>query len=256
MFRIANDLRFAAGRTPYKTYLYFVFWEGDRGPCSDPVDRAPYPHPSAPAPAYPLRPDEISTITGPCCTISSARRPLHRHRPTAAMAALNEPTRVRMPAGIDLARARARYAIRDSLNLTCHRLPKQATTPAFPNWVRRPARLFTDMHQRLAATLSGNSEHAASKPPGRPGPNWMSLAGVRDALRGRRYGDSCGAGPDRCGVRRSAMILLPWTPTLSPGREKRLLAQARLARFARCMADDGIEAGTRYACAGIARRPR
>ena len=36
LFRIANDLRFAKGKPPYKPHLDIAFWQGDRGPRTDP----------------------------------------------------------------------------------------------------------------------------------------------------------------------------------------------------------------------------
>jgi hypothetical protein len=56
-----------------------------------------------------------------------------------------------------------------------------------------------------------------------------------------RYGGHCGAGFDRCGVRRSAVISLPLDAYILSGHEKSLLVQARMTLFARCMADHGIE---------------
>jgi uncharacterized protein (TIGR02453 family) len=138
LFRIANDLRFNRDRPPYKPYLDFAFWDGDTGPRTDP------------ALILRLSPHEVLLGVGvPALTGQRLRRyraaladPNRLAQLDAAAetlieagAELSEPTRARVPAGLDRTGPVARYAARDSIYLTRRfALPDEVTTPYFPEW--------------------------------------------------------------------------------------------------------------------------
>lgn len=157
IFRIANDLRFTPGRPRYKTHLDFAFWEGDRGPRSSPALILRL------TPTHVLLGAGVPTLTGPA---------LHRYRAAladrprladldaatdrllATGAHLSEPTRVRIPAGVDAVGPAARYAIRDGFYLTRrYPRPKAASTPTFPAWCTDRLEPFAPIHRWLADTI-------------------------------------------------------------------------------------------------------
>lgn len=157
MFRIANDLRFSPGRPPYKTHLDFAFWDGDRGPRTDPalIIRL--------APTYVVLGAGVPALTGPdlrryrAALADTARLAVLDGAATGMLnagAELSERSRARVPAGIDPAGPAARYAVRDGFYLTRrYPRPAQATTPAFPDWCADRLEDFAAVHHWLTTTL-------------------------------------------------------------------------------------------------------
>ncbi|WP_203789747.1 DUF2461 family protein [Paractinoplanes rishiriensis] len=153
LFRIANDLRFAPDRPPYKPHLDFVFWEGPNGPKRDP--------------ALILRIGAAEILLG--CGVMPRSGPalaayrgalrddarvadLNRHvtRLQDSGAELSEPTRRHHPAGFDPAGPAARFALRDGWHLV-NRYPHPAeiTTPALVNWCADRFVPFAPVHSWL-----------------------------------------------------------------------------------------------------------
>jgi uncharacterized protein (TIGR02453 family) len=158
MFRIANDLRFAHGRPPYKTHLDFAFWEGEGGPRRDPALILRL------TPTHVLLGAGVPALTGAGLQRYRAalRDPVRLAELDSAVddllttgAELSEPTRARAPAGIDPAGPAGRYAIRDSLYLTRRfPRPKAATTAGFPQWCARRLEPFGPVHRWLVRALT------------------------------------------------------------------------------------------------------
>jgi uncharacterized protein (TIGR02453 family) len=156
LFRLANDLRFAPDRPPYKPHLDIAFWEGPNGPRVDPaliLRIAPavihlgcgvMPRTGAALDAYrtALRDDALAAA-------------LDRHVTGLLTdgAELSEPTRRRLPAGFDPAGPASRFAVRDGFHVV-RRVPHppEITTAAFVAWCADRLAPFAPVHRWLAAT--------------------------------------------------------------------------------------------------------
>jgi uncharacterized protein (TIGR02453 family) len=152
LFRIANDLRFAPDKPPYKPHLDLAFWDGPNGPRVDP------------ALILRIAPAEIHLGCGVMprsgAALDAYRKALHddaadldRHV-TALLAdgaELSEPTRRRVPAGFDPDTPAARFAVRDGFHVV-RRLahPAAITTPAFAGWCADRLAPFAPVHRWLA----------------------------------------------------------------------------------------------------------
>ena len=158
LFRIANDLRLATGKPPYKPHLDIAFWQGDTGPRKDP--------------SFILRITAtqvhlgtgVFALTGPA--LDRYRTALHDpalvadlDAAVAALAAtgaeLSEPTRARPPAGFTATEPAGRYAVRDGFHIV-RRLPHPETiaTTRFVTWCADRLTPFGPVHQWLARCLS------------------------------------------------------------------------------------------------------
>jgi len=183
LFRIANDLRFAKSKPPYKPHLDLAFWQGDSGPRRDP------------SVILRITPTEVHLGAGVFALTGVA---LERYRTAlrdpalvaeldtavttlaAAGAELSEPTRTRPPSGFNPAEPAARFAVRDSLHVI-RRLPHPAaiTTAQFVAWCADQITPFRPLHQWLtrrvgAPTLTALKElpsyadRATARPRDRP----------------------------------------------------------------------------------------
>jgi uncharacterized protein (TIGR02453 family) len=156
LFRIANDLRFAPAKAPYKPHLDLAFWEGPNGPRLDP------------ALILRVAPTEIHLgcgvmpQTGPA--VNAYRAALHddaraadldRHVTALAIdgAELSEPTRRRLPAGFEADGPAARFAVRDGFHVV-RRFPHppEIVTNAFVEWCADWLTPFAPVHRWLAGT--------------------------------------------------------------------------------------------------------
>jgi uncharacterized protein (TIGR02453 family) len=160
LFRIANDLRFAKGKPPYKPHLDFAFWEGEAGPRHDP------------AVILRITPTEIHVGAGVFALTGAAldryraslrvpARAAELHTAVAALletgAELSEPTRVRPPAGFTAADPAGRFAVRDGFHVTQRRPhPAAITTAHFVAWCADRLAPYAPIHRWLLTTTSGN----------------------------------------------------------------------------------------------------
>jgi uncharacterized protein (TIGR02453 family) len=116
LFRIANDLRFAKDKPPYKPHLDLAFWQGDRGPRTDP------------SLILRITPAEIRLGAGVFALTGAALDHYRIALFDSALATeldktvstligdgaeLSEPTRTRPPAGFQPSDPAARFAVRD-----------------------------------------------------------------------------------------------------------------------------------------------
>ena len=155
LFRIANDLRFARDKQPYKAYLDVAFWEGSAGPRTDP------------ALILRITPTEIHLGAGVFALTGVAlgryRKALRDPdlaadldtRVTALLAdgvELSEPTRKRPPAGLDLPAAAARYAQRDGFHVVRrYRRPAAVSSGRLVSWCADRLAPFAPVHEWLTA---------------------------------------------------------------------------------------------------------
>jgi uncharacterized protein (TIGR02453 family) len=153
LFRIANDLRFANDKPPYKPHLDLAFWQGDRGPRTDP------------SLILRITPTEIHLGAGVYALTGTA---LGKYRialsdPALATeldedvstligdgAELSEPTRTRPPAGLQPAEPAARFAVRDGFHVV-QRFPHPEAigTAQFVSWCTDHLAPFQPIHQWL-----------------------------------------------------------------------------------------------------------
>jgi uncharacterized protein (TIGR02453 family) len=120
LYRIANDLRFAKDKPPYKAHLDFSFWQGSHGPRRDP------------SLLLRITPSEVHLgcgifgLTGPA--LDRYRDALRDPAALATLDAqivlllraggeLSEPSRARLPAGFHPAGPAARFAVRDGFQI-------------------------------------------------------------------------------------------------------------------------------------------
>lgn len=153
LFRIANDLRFAKDKPPYKAHLDFSFWQGPHGPRSDP------------SVLLRITPSEIHLgcgvfgVTGAALDRyrSALRDPAslagldaHVTALLGADAELSEPSRLRLPAGFHSADPAARYAVRDGFQVV-RRYPRPAvvTSAKLVNWCANKLAPFGPVHAWL-----------------------------------------------------------------------------------------------------------
>jgi uncharacterized protein (TIGR02453 family) len=154
LFRVANDLRFAPDKPPYKPHLDIAFWQGPTGPRLDPalilriaaaevhLGCGVMPQTGAALDAYrhALR-DEVRAAD------------LDRHVTSLLKggAELSEPTRRRLPAGFDPGRPASHFAVRDGFHVV-RRFPHPAEIngPAFVGWCADRLAPFAPVHQWLA----------------------------------------------------------------------------------------------------------
>jgi uncharacterized protein (TIGR02453 family) len=154
LFRIANDLRFAKDKPPYKPHLDMAFWQGDHGPRT------------GPSLILRITPAEIHLGAGVFASTGAA---LDRYRTAlrdpalvaeldtavtaliAAGAELSEPTRARPPAGFNPAEPAARFAVRDGFHVTQRmQHPAAITNAQFVAWCADRLTPFGPVHQWLA----------------------------------------------------------------------------------------------------------
>ena len=158
MFRIANDLRFAQNRPPYKPHLDFAFWQGPLGPRRDP------------SLILRITPTEIHlgadvfALTGAAldhyrAALRDPARAAELDNAVTALtdkgAELSEPTRVRPPAGFTPTSPATRFAVRDGFHLTQHFAhPATIVTAEFLTWCTDRLAPYTPIHQWLATGIS------------------------------------------------------------------------------------------------------
>lgn len=153
LFRIANDLRFAKDKQPYKAHVDVTFWQGDRGPRHDP--------------SFILRitATDIHLGAGVFALAGTARDRYRSALRDPALVAelheavtvvlntgaeLSEPTRTRPPSGFSSTEPAARFAVRDGFHLTrriAH--PAAITTAQFVVWCANQLTPFRPVHQWL-----------------------------------------------------------------------------------------------------------
>jgi uncharacterized protein (TIGR02453 family) len=168
LFRIANDLRFARDKPPYKPHLDVAFWEGENGPRRDP------------ALILRITPTEIHlgagvfTLTG--AALDRYRAALRETEPAAELdkavtalvdagAELSEPTRVRPPAGFTADGPAVRFAVRDGFHLTQRlRHPATLATADFVAWCTDRLALYAPVHRWLTANTGGSRTPARTVP--------------------------------------------------------------------------------------------
>ena len=156
LYRIANDLRFAKNKQPYKAHLDFSFWQGPHGPRTDP--------------SLLLRITPTGIHLG-CGIFGVAGAALDRYRralrdPTSlaaldaqvtallrAGAELSEPSRARVPPGFDPASPAARFAVRDGIQVI-RRLqrPAAVTSAKLVTWCADRLAPFGPLHAWLVRT--------------------------------------------------------------------------------------------------------
>ena len=155
MFRINRDLRFSKDKTPYHPHLDLAWWQGE--------------HPkTSPAFIMRIRADEVLTGVG---VFGFADASLERYRSavvdepgveleriigevTAAVpsAALSEPTRKRVPRGLDADHPRAHLLLHDGLHLSgVEPTPPSITTDAFADHIADRLAAYLDLHRWLVA---------------------------------------------------------------------------------------------------------
>ena len=145
LFRIANDLRFAKDKPPYKTHLDFSFWQGPNGPRTDPSLLLRI------TPTGVHLGCGIFGVTG--AALNRYRDVLHDPASLAALDArvtallraggeLSDPSRARPPAGFDPTRPAARFVVRDGFQVV-RRYPRPGAVTS--------AKLVTWCADRFAA---------------------------------------------------------------------------------------------------------
>ena len=153
LFRIANDLRFAKDKPPYKAYLDFSFWQGSHGPRTDP------------SLLLRITPTEIHLGCGIFGVAGAAldryRRALRDPTSLAALdaqvtallragAELSEPSRARVPAGLDPAGPAARFAVRDGIQVVRRfQRPAAVTSAKLVTWCADRLAPFGSLHAWL-----------------------------------------------------------------------------------------------------------
>lgn len=159
LFRLANDMRFAPDKPPYKTHVDAAFWEGDGKPRTEPalVLRLTATEVHLGAGAY--------ALTGPA--LDRYRSALANPRSAARLdqivdalvssgADLSEATRKRVPAGVDPTGPAARFAVRDGFHVTHrHPRPAAATTADFVEWCADRLNPYTALHRWFVQSLTG-----------------------------------------------------------------------------------------------------
>jgi uncharacterized protein (TIGR02453 family) len=157
LFRIANDLRFAKDKPPYRAHLDFSFWQGPHGPRSDP------------SLLLRITPTEIHVGCG-IFTVAGSTLDLYRsalHDPASlanlnanvtallgAGAELSEPTRARLPAGFDPASPAARYAVRDGFQVVRRfQRPAAVTSAKLVPWCADRLAPFGPVHTWLVENV-------------------------------------------------------------------------------------------------------
>ncbi|GIJ43972.1 hypothetical protein Val02_08580 [Virgisporangium aliadipatigenens] len=165
LFRIANDLRFARDRPPYKAHVDFAFWEGTGGPRRDP------------ALILRIAPAEVHLGAGAIgltgAALESYRTALHDTGRIVALdrqvtalladgAELSEPNRRRTPAGFDPTAPAAQYAVRDSFHIT-RRLPQPAeiTSCTFVEWCVERFAPFAPVQQWMTEVMATTDQRQA-----------------------------------------------------------------------------------------------
>lgn len=153
LFRIANDLRFAKDKPPYKAHLDCSFWQGPHGPRTDP------------SLLLRITPTEIHLG---CGIFGLTRAALDRYRgalrdPASlgaldaqvrallrAGAELSEPSRARVPAAFDPSSPAARFAVRDGIQVV-RRFPRPAavTSVKLVTWCADRLAPFRAVHAWL-----------------------------------------------------------------------------------------------------------
>lgn len=158
LFRIANDLRFAKDKPPYKPHLDVAFWQGQTGPRSDP------------SLILRITPTQIHLGAGVFALTGTAldhyRAALRDPTLAAALdttvtalqeagAELSEPTRARLPAGFTPDSPAARFAVRDSLHVT-QRFPhpRAISTDRFVFWCADHLTPYALIHHWLARHIN------------------------------------------------------------------------------------------------------
>jgi uncharacterized protein (TIGR02453 family) len=158
LFRIANDLRFAKDKPPYKAHLDFSFWQGPHGPRSDP------------SLLLRITSDEIHLGCGIFAvkgsTLDRYRNALRDPASLAGLdasvtallgagAELSEPSRARLPAGFDPASPAAQYAMRDGFQVIrrCRR-PAPVTSARLVTWCADRLAPFGPVHAWLVDNVA------------------------------------------------------------------------------------------------------
>ena len=138
LFRIANDLRFAQDKPPYKPHLDLAFWQGDNGPRTDPslILRITPTEIHLGAGVFPLTGtalDHYRTALRDSALIAELDETVSTLIGDGAQ--LSEPTRVRLPAGFKPADLATRFAARDGFHVV-QRFPHPAAvgTTQFVPW--------------------------------------------------------------------------------------------------------------------------
>jgi uncharacterized protein (TIGR02453 family) len=158
LFRIANDLRFAKGKPPYKPHLDVAFWEGPGGARRDPslILRITPTEIHLGCGVVPLGGAALEAYRA--ALLDDARAAdLDRHVSTllAAGAGLSEPTRRRPPAGFAPAGPAGRFAVRDGFHLVRrYRTPAVVTSSRFVGWCADRLEPFAPVHRWLVAVTA------------------------------------------------------------------------------------------------------
>ena len=150
LFRIANDLRFANDRPPYRPHVDVAFWEGAAGPRREPslilrvtpaeihlgCGVVPRTGPALEAYRTALRDDAGAAELDRAVTAL-----------VAAGAELSEPTRRRVPNGFAPTGPAARFAVRDGFHLVRrHPRPAAVTSPRLVAWCADRLAPFAPVH--------------------------------------------------------------------------------------------------------------
>ncbi len=159
LFRINRDTRFAKDKTPYKTYLDAIWWEGVDTPRAAPVV------------LFRLAPD---ALTLGCGVMAMKDELVARFRSAVdsdsgealveaidAVASLHhdvvvtEPTRKRVPKPFAQDHPRAEFLKLDSLHVSrTYSMPVEASSPEFPIWVAGEQARFAPVHSWLVSNLT------------------------------------------------------------------------------------------------------
>jgi uncharacterized protein (TIGR02453 family) len=153
LFRIANDLRFAKDRPPYKPHLDMAFWQGDNNPRTDPsfilritsteihLGAGVFALTGAALDHYRVALSDSALATELDQAVSTL---------VGAGAELSEPTRTRPPSGFQPAEPAARFAVRDGFYVV-QRFPHPEAigTAQFVSWCADHLAPFQPLHEWL-----------------------------------------------------------------------------------------------------------
>ena len=160
LFRINRDTRFSKDKTPYKTYLDAIWWEGTDSPKTAPcfLFRLTSDHVVVGCGLMGMDKDVTARFraaiddatTGP--DLESVIREITASYPDIA---LTEPTRKRVPPPYSQDHPRAALLRLDSIHATrSYPMPSQALSGSFPEWIAGQQAAFAPLQRWLVSNLT------------------------------------------------------------------------------------------------------
>ena len=155
LFRINRDLRFSKDPTPYNTHLDAAWWQGDHVKVSPAfIMRITSDSVLTGVGVYGLDGDRLAryraaVVGGPGEELADVVGRLAR---SVKGAALSEPTRKRVPSGIDPDHPRAEFLLRDGFHMSATApTPASITSARFAPWVADRLARFVELQRWLVA---------------------------------------------------------------------------------------------------------